>query len=198
MSLPSRLLGANPSIQVSTLLSGSLSTPSAKQGFIPPTSFSSIATASPSGTSTLTFSSIPSTYQHLQIRYYHTTSVDSANLFMRINGSATGIYTRHRLRSNGSAASSIGSNGNTSWVAGNSLVGSSAVYPEVGIMDIHDYASVNKNKTMKLQTGMSPGAIEFNSGLWMSTDAISSITIFIDAGTWSVSSIFALYGIANS
>ena len=34
MSLPSRLLGANPSIQVSTLLSGSLTTPSAKGTFV--------------------------------------------------------------------------------------------------------------------------------------------------------------------
>jgi hypothetical protein len=46
MSLPSRLLGANPSIQVSTLLSGSLTTPSAKSAFIPPGDFESIATVS--------------------------------------------------------------------------------------------------------------------------------------------------------
>lgn len=68
MSLPSRLLGANPSIQVSSLLSGTLTTPSAKGAFADG-DYESVATSLLSSTATsITFSSIPSTYRYLVVR----------------------------------------------------------------------------------------------------------------------------------
>jgi hypothetical protein len=166
-----------------------------------PTAFNSIATANPAGTSTFTFSSIPSTYQHLQIRFWNLTSANGESVLMRFNGDTGGNYTRHRLRGYSSVASSSGSNGNTSMYVNSSGNGSSTTYPEFGIIDIHDYANTSKYKSMKDLNGVDvsgSGDVSFQSGLWMSTSAINSITFLVTAGTFSTGTIFALYGIAGA
>ena len=166
-----------------------------------PNAFESIATANPAGTSTFTFSSIPSTYQHLQIRFWNLTSVNGESVLMRFNGDTGGNYTRHRLRGYSTTPSSSGSNGNTSMYVNSSGNGSNTTYPEFGIIDIHDYATTNKYKSMKDLNGIDivgSGDIQFQSGLWMSTSAINSITFLLTAGSFSTGTIFALYGIKGA
>jgi hypothetical protein len=83
----------------------------ASQNYVrtPPSSFESIATATGTGSSaTITFSSIPSTYQHLQIRgIARATSggeTEPIDLRLYFNGLTTGIYSSHALYGNGSSA----------------------------------------------------------------------------------------------
>jgi len=60
---------ANPGAQVTTALTGALTTPSAKQSFIPPGSYDLITAYDLAATSTsINFNSIPQTYKHLEIR----------------------------------------------------------------------------------------------------------------------------------
>jgi len=120
-------------------------------------SFESIATATGTGSSgEITFSSIPSTYKHLQIRGIARSSQAShiTLMRMRLNGDTGANYAQHTLYGDGSVA---GVDTNTSdteiqWVA--PIPGTSATSNIVGafIIDLHDYASTTKNKTVRAVT----------------------------------------------
>ena len=162
-------------------------------------SYDSIATVTigAGGASSATFSSIPSTYKHLQIRVF--ASPTDANVFMRLNGDAVGNtnYARHFLYGDGSAAASggvfddvnlsVGFYSTTSGIFGASVV------------DILDYQNTNKYKTTRgLSAGDANGSglAVLYSGLRKSTDAITSISLYSgSAGTFRQYSSFALYGI---
>ena len=169
-----------------------------------PGAFESIATASGSGVSTITFSSIPSTYKHLQIRALNTVS-DGSRWSMRFNSDTGNNYFMHYLLGNGSTASASSSGGASDQINGVIHGGGSTTYPAVAVMDLIDYASTTKNKTLRLMTGTDDnGATGYNflylkSGLWMSTSAVTSITIFNTSSTnGSTGSTFALYGIKGA
>lgn len=164
-------------------------------------SFESIATATASGgTSTVTFSSIPSTYKSLQIRAV-ATGIDNAggsgNISMRFNSDGTSSYNRHALYGNGTTATATGSAASSITVSnwGNTMALS---YPTVLIIDVVDYADTTKNKTSRTLSGIDSngtltGEISLSSGLWRSTAAISSIS-FISSGYYA-GTTFSLYGI---
>jgi hypothetical protein len=209
MSLPSRLLGANPSIQVSSLLSGSLSTPSAKRAFIG-SDFESISTVTvSSGTSaSVTLSSIPQTYTHLQIRSMNvcsSASTGQSGVWMRFNSDTTSgstNYPNHLIQGNGTSPSAgfQTSAGNVGFVTTNSTIGSNIF--AVGICDILDYTDTTKYKTHRTLNGFdgnqastSKGQVHFTSGVWLNTAAITSITLTPQDGPWGTYTTFALYGI---
>jgi hypothetical protein len=73
--------------------------------------FESIATATlGSDTATIEFTSIPSTYQHLQIRGILRTDYSNITTgsYLEVNGDTTGPYAAHRILGTGSAASAYG------------------------------------------------------------------------------------------
>jgi len=73
--------------------------------------FESIASASGTGSSgTITFSSIPSTYQHLQIRGTADSSGAGTqqDLFITLNGVTSASYTWHQVRATGVGVSPTG------------------------------------------------------------------------------------------
>lgn len=165
-------------------------------------SFESIATATGTGSSnSITFSSIPSTYQHLQLRISYLAT--ATKLFLQPNGDTnTANFARHSLFGDGSTVSALGVAASTSPFITNLGADSSTTNPTVVIIDIHDYASTSKNKTIRVFTGIDnngSGAINVNSILWMSTTAISSLVIPNQNGTnYTTSSTFALYGIKGA
>jgi hypothetical protein len=179
-------------------------------------SFESIATAVGTGSSgTITFSSIPSTYKHLQIRMMAKSSYTGGTgpapwqAIVRPNGdSSAANYTFHRLRGNGSAASASGS-GSGSYdgvyvtsAANSDYSGYSDIYG-VAIIDIHNYTSTTQNKTVRAFSGVNNNlttigsqAVTLTSGLWLNTAAITSLTIFEGSSyNWLSGSVFSLYGI---
>jgi hypothetical protein len=172
-----------------------------------PTSFESIATATGTGSSgTITFSSIPATYQHLQLRILARGSAASAgaDLWFRLNSDTATNYAQHTLMGDGSAASAAGIANSTSMyanVAGSSIPAASATASAMGtiIVDIHDYVSTTKNKTLRTFGGFdvngTGGRIYLSSGLWRSTTAVNAITVNLDSGNFTTSSVVSLYGI---
>ena len=165
-----------------------------------PSSFESIATAVANGSSgTVTFSSIPSTYKSLQIRFANWTD-NYDNLCLRFNGDTGSNYTYTRVRGS-SAASSVEqgtSQTNIQLTTGQTLnYGNDVLFG--GIVDIHDYASTAKTKTIRTINGKDnngSGIIVIGSGLWLSTSAITSITLFADGGgKFQSPGVFSLYGI---
>jgi len=171
-----------------------------------PTSFDSIATATGTGSSsTITFSSIPSTYQHLQIRGMGFGN-SGGQLFLRINGDTGSNYTRHRVLGYNSSVFASGETSQTSirvCVDDISYASMGTLYPTVAIIDIHDYASTAKNKTVRTFGGIDSNSagnseIDLTSGLWLSTSAVTSISLVISAGSFTTNSTFALYGIRGA
>jgi hypothetical protein len=173
-----------------------------------PGSFESIATANGTGSSsTITFSSIPSTYKHLQIRGIvknASTFTGDASFTVTFNGVGGTSYAWHQLRGNGSAAAVSSGASQSSMVSFYTSVSSNAAYANrhgVFIMDIHDYASTTKNKTMRLFAGVDTNGaktdyVSLSSGLFVNTAAISSITITeYDAQNWTTTTQLSLYGI---
>lgn len=162
-------------------------------------SFESIATAVGTGSSdTITFSSIPSTYKHLQIRALANDGVGNGfEASLVLNSDTSANYAYHRLSGSGTTASATGSTGDSSIRIGNAgnVADTFATY----IIDIHDYASTTKNKTTRTFTGRDyngSGGVALYSGLWLSTSAVTSISIVnVGARSWTATSVFSLYGI---
>jgi hypothetical protein len=72
------------------------------------------------------------------------------------------------------------------------------------IVDIHDYASTTKNKTVRCFGGYDAngsGYAAMHSGLWRNTNAVTTLTFVpgsISGGDFNENSTFALYGIKGA
>jgi hypothetical protein len=160
-------------------------------------------------TSTITFDGIPSGYKHLQLRYNAkaTGSLGGypGSAYIAFNGDTTDAnYTNHRLTGNGSSMegnASVGNRGNVILTSGTSAPWSNTSLFQVGIVDILDYSSTTKNKTLKaLNAGDSNGSgvVGLYSMVWLNTSAITSISMVLDPTyliNFAVNTKFALYGV---
>jgi hypothetical protein len=166
--------------------------------------FESIATTTVGvgGTSSVTFSSIPQTYSHLQIRMIGRVSnatVDE-NVLMQFNGNTASDYSLDYFYGTGTVIAG-GNATNYNAVIPFRITGanSSANMFGVGVADILDYTNTSKFKTMLSLTGHDQngsGLLFLFSGNWRSTTAITSLTIYPQSLTNFVQySSFALYGI---
>ena len=165
--------------------------------------FQSIASASGTGSSNeITFSSIPSAYQHLQIRgIMQWASGDE--LRIRMNGGTNLNYASHHLMGDGSAVIVSGlANQSQILVSASGYSWQTATYPAPIIVDIHDYASTTKKKTVRVFMGVdqntTPRRILLSSGLWNSTSAITSLTFRTDANNFATTTSLGLYGIQGA
>ena len=168
-----------------------------------PDNFESIATVivGSGGSSTITFSSIPSTYAHLEVRaLYGTSSATSTNLF-RLNNDSGSNYARHYIVGSGSAASASGAATQTAGFFSDWGPGGVTTSPGAAVMQILDYTDTNKYKTVRILNGYDgngSGYIGLYSALWQSTTAVNRIDILAPSGgTISQYSKFALYGIRD-
>ncbi len=157
----------------------------------------STVTAGAGGSATVTFSSIASTYKHLQLRFI-AAGTSTPALYIKINNDSGANYVRHRLQGNGSAASSSSNTGDTQMVVfGSPGLPASSTFGAC-VIDFLDYSNTNKYKTNRILAGVDTngaGNIEFASNLWMNTAAINSLTITASSGNLSQYSSFALYGV---
>jgi len=171
---------------------------------VPPyQAYESIATFTGSGTpSSITFSSIPSTYKHLQIRYLVRVATGAGTndqfIYAQFNGDTGSNYSWHYLLGDGATPAASGNASQTQMAVGAVPQGSAtAGIFGVAVIDILDYASTSKNKTVKVFNGNDrngAGDIILNSGLWINTSPITSINIASSA-SFATNSSFALYGI---
>ena len=172
-------------------------------------SYESIATytVGAGGVGSFSFSSIPSTYTHLQVRgivrsYEAGTNINPVNF--RFNSNASN-YTYHILKGDGASASSTAtSNSSLLDFAYGGQAGKTASAYGGFVMDILDYQNTNKYKTIRSLWGADfngSGQVGLNSGFWYnSTNAISSITFYLNSGNdyFQQYSHFALYGIKGA
>jgi hypothetical protein len=169
-------------------------------------SYESIASATGTGSSgVITFSSIPSTYQHLQIRAImkgDDNNVGTIAFVLTLNNDTGSNYAYHELRGDGSSATAAGSSSQTGLTFTGCIARTHATQNDmVGavIIDIQDYISSTKNKTVRTFGGAdlnsANGRIRLASGLWMNTAAITTLTFTTATGNFTSATQFALYGI---
>lgn len=170
--------------------------------------YESIATVSvgSGGATDVTFSDIPGTYQHLQLRAIvrETNRSDTnSDLALQFNANSTAAdYVIHWLIGNGTSASAGGetSRGNVGSYRAMTADNATASVFGAAIIDILDYASSSKNKVVRSFQGHDrngAGIGGMTSGLWLSTNAITSIKVFshYSPGKLAQYSHLALYGL---
>ena len=157
------------------------------------------------GASSITFSDIPSTYTHLQIRHIArngTPTGDAIAVLARFNDDSTytNYFGRHLLYGDGTDAAAVAqntSNWTGAYIGGASQnVEANAHY--VNVTDILDYKNSNKNKVVRTLGGgdfNGSGTVFLSSSLWLNTSAITKITLVPYTNTFAQYSHFALYGI---
>jgi len=159
-----------------------------------------------SNAASVTFSSLGtylSTYKHLQIRF--TGKVSKAEtgqeLAIRVNGISTNSYSWHYIRGSGSSVTSAnGTTTNGMFLGQFTADNATASTYGGGIIDLLDTYSTSKNKTFRGLSGVSTGGltrINLYSGLFQSTNAVDSISIFSQNFSDNIitGSRFSLYGI---
>jgi hypothetical protein len=175
----------------------------ASQGRVASTAYESIETVTlGSSTTTITFSSIPATYKHLQLRFIGRLTSGSQGCRITFNSDTTaGNYANHALEAD-PATPSVYAYGGANATPSFNQSGSAANTFSVSIVDILDYADTNKYKTMRALYGQdtnSVGGITFYSGLWKNTNAIDSITLVPNfSANWAINTQAALYGIKGA
>jgi hypothetical protein len=210
--------GAYPSAQVTAMFDAEAFIPSEQAPFENP-AFESIATSSitTSGvTTTITFSSIPQTFTHLQLRSHARVENGGSlgQVWLQFNGdTASNYYYFTRTMDNTNSptgpwdsadAVNLNEANHTKAILENaSGSGASANYFSCGVTDIQFYTDTNRLKSLRTRVGTvasvaSTGQVSagFNTNLWNSTAAVSSITLTFGAGnSVAAGSHFALYGI---
>jgi hypothetical protein len=156
------------------------------------------------------FSSIPSTFTHLQLRCFtRATSTNSSafDLVITVNGANPTAFAYHSLRGDGSSASSSGATSDNVFRFQTVVPSASFTSSVYGctIIDILDYANTNKNKTARAITGYDSnttsaptvGYVGFESSAWFNTTAINSLVLGT-FGNFAQYSRVDLYGISTS
>lgn len=174
----------------------------------PSGAYDSIATTTvgAGGSSSISFTSIPSTYTHLQVRI---TGRDNRGIFrdfigINFNNDSGSNYAYHGLSGDGSSASSFAAT-SQSEIQFISVSGSGANNANgfgVCVVDILDYTNTNKNTTVRGLGGYDDngqGIVLLQSGLWLNTAAINRLDITPGVGTsFSQYTSIALYGIKGN
>ena len=168
-----------------------------------PSSYESIASVvTTAGQTSISFTSIPGTYKHLQIRGIARNTIAGTTAdteYLRFNSDSGPNYAYHQLYGNGSTVTANNST-TTSLIPYSEIPRNGTTASVFGsfIVDILDYASTTKNKTVRSFYGYDlngSGIITLASGLWMSTAAITSINVNAAADTMAAGATFSLYGI---
>jgi hypothetical protein len=170
--------------------------------------FESIASVTASGGETsLNFTSIPSTYAALQVRGIARLSAGGSTLFvsssMYFNDSTTTNIGYHQLYGDGTtvtASGFTGTNGEIVLYRNTAGSGIAANIFGVTLLDIQDYASTSRNKTIRFFNGgdSNGGGYSFlGSAVWQSTSAVTKISIQNGNG-YAAGTTFALYGIKGA
>jgi hypothetical protein len=172
-----------------------------------PTDYEQIATVFPNGSlSSVVFSSIPQGFKHLQIRYAvrNNETFDAVRgFFLHLAPEPTdaglgNIYRSHMLLGNGSTVTSTATAADFRIIqdfvpTANSTANSFGV----GVIDILDYATTSKNKTVRWFAGSlisSSNRVALISGARYLTDAVSTLQMYSN-GAFVNGSRVSLYGI---
>ena len=163
-----------------------------------PATYEPIATTTlGSASSTITFSSIASSWTDLRLVIVGISGT-STNIALRFNSDTGSNYSRIRLIGNGSAASSTIAFNDTEIDLNRENL--STTIPSLYTVDIFSYAG-STNKTLLASVNEDrngSGSVISVVGMWRNASAITTILITTLSGdTFGIGTIATLYGIKN-
>lgn len=173
-------------------------------------SYESIATTTvgAGGSSTITFSSIPSTFAHLQLRYIARSAQvgNASSLILRFNSdTGSNYWAYHEIFADGSTVNAYNdSTATLTQIDQIPAANKTASVFGAGVIDLLEYTSTSKQKTIRFLDGWDAngsGSVVFGSSLYKPSTiaAISTITITdAYAQNFAQYSHFALYGIKGA
>jgi len=181
---------------------GVLSAAGADVGPVFEDAFELIATGNATGSAAfIEFTSIPSTYSHLQIRgtFRGTDSSSVRDFDITMNGIAGTSYASHRLEGSGTSTSSGALTSQPKMEFSNIIPAATQTANIFGacVVDILDYKSTSKNTTVKMLIGFSGTTprIRLGSGFVNNTAAITTIRLAVNVANLATGTRFSLYGI---
>lgn len=144
---------------------------------------------------------VPTGYRHLRLESVarSTVSASEDSQVLRFNNDSGSNYSYHFLFGNGSSANASATSSASSiypWA----IPGATFLANSFGAsaIDILDYASSVKNKTVRVLAGYDDnstgGRIAFTSGGWYNTSPITSLTL-TNSASYAAGSTFTLIGI---
>jgi hypothetical protein len=157
-----------------------------------PTTYEPIATATVSGTgtTTVTFNSISSSYTDIIL--VARAAIADGYCLLRVNNDSSAIYSRSQLSGDGATASSGRASNENAWFPITGTTG----FSSTTLVHLMNYANTTTNKTGLHRGNDSSGLTQASAWLYRSTSAISRIDLirpttsnFLDGST------FTLYGI---
>jgi len=144
-----------------------------------------------SAQSSVTFSSIPSTFTDL-VLVVMGGATGSDNFAIRFNSDTGTNYSTTRLSGNGTTATT-NRGSNTNYIYGNAMA---TTLTSNFIVNINDYANTTTYKTALSRTNNAGSVVSAAVGLWRNTSAITSISIAPEFNSNLLSGTIAtLYGI---
>ena len=162
-----------------------------------PTTYEKIATTTlGTASSTITFSSIPTSYTDLRLVLTFKTSSNGLQSELRFNSDSGANYSQTRLWGNGSSATSGRRNNATNILA--EVYGGNTTNPHLTTFDIFSYTgSSNKSLlTTANEDDNGSGGVVYGVGLWRDTSVISTITL--TSSDFASGTTATLYGILKA
>jgi hypothetical protein len=151
-----------------------------------------------SSSSSVTFSSIPSTYTDLVI-VGRVLAVGSASVHFQFNGDTASNYSYTVLDGDGATANAARQSPTTNiQFAGWSRNLNSSTEPSTMVANIMSYANTTTFKTASVRSmalGTAGDSVDAFVGTWRSTAAINAIRIECSGTNFAANTIFSLYGI---
>lgn len=144
-----------------------------------------------STTSTVTFSSIPANYRDLVV-VMSGTLTGNTDLYCRINGDSGNNYPVVTLTGTGSSAISFQATPTIGYLHNNNTSSHFNVS-----FSIFDYSTTDKHKSVISTAGQGGGQFTLSNFRWMSTTAVTSITMFNNGFSYLPGTTFSIYGIVG-
>ena len=154
-----------------------------------------IQTFTHTGASTglITLSSIPATYTDLVVVAHVLYSADNGNYIgLRFNGDSSALYSSTPLVGDGTTYNSYRATGDTKIAF---YASSTSTYTTV-TMHINNYTNTTTNKAVLLRSStVSSSNVEARTGLYRSTAAINSLSLFFPNASIAAGTNVTIYGI---
>lgn len=164
-----------------------------------PSTYTPIATTTlSSGATSVTFSSIASTYTDLVLIIQAKATSGSQNtMSLQFNSDTATNYSRTSIQGNGTSATSTrGSNESMFYFAYDA--GADNTFAGNYIINIMNYSNTTTYKTVLARSNNANTATQSRVGLWRSTSAVNAIKVLGDSLTYDVGSTFTLYGVKSA
>jgi hypothetical protein len=154
----------------------------------------------------VTFSSIPQTYENLQIRVsggFDASGNGGHQVYLRFNGITATHYSSSRIYAyNGTNHNADRYSGQDYVYAGGRITGALVRRPEFGVtlIDITDYTNPYKKKMMMQTSGNAPGydggsLMQFGASFVDNTAALTTILLYPPSGNFVRGTSISLYGV---